>query len=281
MQTLIRREWVTSRLQREGWGYTRGGFWGPQISPWVMGAYTRGIRDFNVTAAYESLRRSATEPARGWELADYLRLGYIPTEEPSGPGSQGDRAPGRPDVVNRTLGYAYEDYCIGQFAKALGRQSDYEYFLARSSNYRLLFDQATGFMRARRPDGPWVVPFDPSRPYAQRFYREGTAWQYLWLVPHDIEGLILLLGGRAKFNQKLDEFFTLPYHPEEPMRDLTGMIGQYTHGNEHDRQVPYYYNYSGAPWKSQEVVRKIMKVLHKATPGGLCGMDDNGYLTGW
>ena len=146
--------------------------------------------------------------------------------------------------MNRTLGYAYDDYCIAQLAKALGRHADYEYFMARSSNYRLLFDPITGFMRARRLDGSWVTPFNPTVPFGQRFYREGTAWHYLWLVPHDIEGLINLLGGRDAFIKKLDEFFDTPYNPESPMRDLTGMLGQYVHGNETDRQVPYYYNYA-------------------------------------
>ena len=105
--------------------------------------------------------------------------------------------------------------------------------------------------------------------------------RYLWLVPHDVQGLIALLGGRDAFVQKLDEFFTLPYNPKEPMRDITGIIGQYTHGNETDRQVPYYYNYAGAPWKSQQIIRRIMAELHRPVPDGLCGMDDNGYLTGW
>ncbi len=113
-------------------------------------------------------------------------------------------SPSLRDVVNRTLGYAYEDYCIAQVARAAGRQADYEYFLARSGNYRLLFDPLSGFMRARRPDGSWVVPFDPAEPNSpgQPFYREGTAWHYLWLVPHDIQGLIVLLGGREAFVQK-------------------------------------------------------------------------------
>lgn len=281
LQTIIRREWVAGRLAKSRWAPSRGGFWGPQQASWIMGAYARGLRDFDVAAAYEALRRSATDPKVGWErLADYLRLGYITTDVSTTAGPV-DGVPGRPDVVNRTLGYAYEDYCVAQLAKALGRQADYEYFMSQAGNYRLLFDPVTGFMRGRRPDGSWAVPFDPSDPFAQSFYREGTAWHYLWFVPHDVEGLIQLLGGRAAFIGKLDECFTTPYNPKQPMRNVTGMIGQYTHGNEHDRYVPYLYNYAGAPWKSQEIVRKIMKVLHKPVPAGLCGMDDNGYLTGW
>jgi len=147
----------------------------------------------------------------------------------------------------------------------------------RASNWRIrgLLDVRTG--NRSRQGGHFLG----RQPFGQRFYREGTAWHYLWLVPHDIEGLINLLGGRDAFIKKLDEFFNTPYNPEFPMRDLTGMLGQYVHGNETDRQVPYYYNYAGAPWKSQEIIRKIMRVLHKPIPGGLCGMDDNGYLTGW
>ncbi len=281
LQTVIRREWVAARLKNAKWGNSRGGFWGPHQASWIMGAYARGLKDFDVPAAYETLRHSATVPKDGWErLADYLRLGYITTEVSTTAGPV-DNVPGRTDVVNRTLGYAYEDFCIAQLAKALGRAADYEYFLSRSGNYRLLFDPSSGFMRGRRTDGTWAVPFDPADPFAQSFYREGTAWQYLWLVPHDMEGLIRLLGGREAFLRKLDECFTTPYNPKRPMRDVTGMIGQYTHGNEPDRYVPYLYNYAGAPWKSQEIIRKIMTTLHKPVPAGLCGMDDNGYLTGW
>jgi len=280
---IVRPEVAAERLAQTTWKTSRGGFWGPGNASWVAGAYSRGFHDFDTEAAYDSLRRSATEPAVGWQrLAAYRRFGYIPTEEATNKGQLDDHVAGAsPDVVNRTLGYAYDDYCIAQMAKALGRQTDYEYFMARSSNYRLLFDPITGFMRARRLDGPWVEPFDPTVPFGQRFYREGTAWHYLWLVPHDVQGLINLLGGRHAFIKKLDEFFSTPYNPASPMRDLTGMIGQYVHGNETDRQVPYYYNYAGAPWKSQQIIRRIMRVLHKPAPGGLCGMDDNGYLTGW
>ncbi len=280
LQTIMRREWLADKLARTKWAPTRGGFWGPQLAPWIMGAYARGLRSFDVAAAYEAVRRSATDPKPGWDrLADYLRLGYIVPADPPAPGQPAPR--GLQDAVNRTLGYAYEDYCIAQLAKALGRDKDYEYFLSRSGNYRLLFDPVTGFMRPRRPDGAWVEPFDPMASFGIRYYREGTAWHYLWLVPHDIRGLMTLMGGETAFVKKLDEFFTTPYRTKEPMRDVTGLIGQYVHGNETDRHVPYYYNYAGAPWKSQEVIRKIMRVLHKPVPAGLCGMDDNGYLTGW
>ena len=280
---IVRPEVAAEWLAQLKWKTSRGGFWGPGNASWVAGAWSRGFHDFDTEAAYDSIRRSATEPAVGWErLADYRRFGYIPTEEPTGEGQLDDHVPGgRPDVVNRTLGYAYDDYCIAQLAGALGKRADYEYFISQSGNYRLLFDPKTGFMRGRRPSGSWAEPFDPTSPSAQRYYREGTAWHYLWLVPHDVEGLINLLGGREAFIKKLDEFFSTPYNPEAPMRDITGMIGQYVHGNETDRQVPYYYNYAGVPWKSQQIIRKIMQVLHKPVPGGLCGMDDNGYLTGW
>lgn len=280
---IVRPEVAAEWLAQLKWKTSRGGFWGPGNASWVAGAWNRGFHDFDTEAAYDSIRRSAMDPAVGWErLMDYRRFGYIPTEEPTGDGQLDDYVPGgRPDVVNRTLGYTYDDYCIAQLAKALGKQADYEYFMSQSGNYRLLFDPKTGFMRGRRPSGSWTEPFDPASPAAQRYYREGTAWHYLWLVPHDVRGLIDLLGGPEAFIRKLDEFFETPYNPESPMRDITGVIGQYVHGNETDRQVPYYYNYAGAPWKSQQIIRKIMKLLHKPVPGGLCGMDDNGYLTGW
>jgi putative alpha-1,2-mannosidase len=283
-QTIVRPEWVAEKLASNKWTTSRGGFWGPSQAPWTAGMLARGFRNFDVRAAYAAFRRSATEPKVGWErVDDYLRLGYIPSREPTDKGQLADSVPGggRPDVVNRTLGYAYEDYAIAQIAQYLGLTADYEYFLSQAGNYRLLFDPTTGFMRGRGPDGAWVTPFDPATPYGQRYYREGTAWHYLWLVPHDVQGLIGLLGGRAAFVKKLDEFFATPYNPREPMRDVTGVIGQYVHGNETDRQAPYYYNYAGAPWKTQEIVRRIMRELYQPAPAGLCGMDDNSYLTGW
>lgn len=273
-------KWISNQLSQITWLPGKGGFWGLGQASGIMGLYARGFRDFPIASAYEALCKGATET---WEAVDpYQRYGFIPFPNNAigQPTSDSGRVPGA-DCVNRTLGYAYEDYCIAELAKALGRNSDYSYFSQRAKNYKNLFDPATGFMRAKRADSSWVSPFDPGQPYAQFFYREGTAWHYLWFVLHDIPDLVQLMGGKTAFEQKLDEFFTKPYLPVLPVRDITGVIGQYCHGNETDRYVPYLYNYTGSPWKTQKMVRSIMTLLHHSTPSGLCGMDDNGYLTGW
>jgi putative alpha-1,2-mannosidase len=273
--------WISSQLSQMAWVPGKGNFWGLGQASGVAGIYARGFHDFPVASAYEALRKGATET---WEaVAPYRKYGFIPFTKPSidQPTSDSGRTPGA-DCVNRTLGYAYEDYCIARLAKALGKEDDYAYFFGCAKNYQNLFDPTTGFMRAKRPDSSWVTPFDPGLTYAQFFYREGTAWHYLWLVLHDIPDLVQRMGGKSAFEHKLDELFTRPYSPPaRPLRDITGIIGQYCHGNETDRYVPYLYNYAGAPWKAQRMVRTLMTLLHHPTPSGLCGMDDNGYLTGW
>ena len=274
-------QWISRQLSQMTWVPGKGNFWGLGQASGVSGLYARGFHDFPVASAYEALRKGATET---WEaVAPYRKYGFIPFTQPTidQPTRDSGRTPGT-DCVNRTLGYAYEDYCIAQLAKALGRDEDYAYFSGCAKNYQNLFDPATGFMRAKRPDSSLVIPFDPGQTYAQFFYREGTAWHYLWLVLHDIPDLMQRMGGKSAFEHKLDELFTQPYSPPaRPLRDITGIIGQYCHGNETDRYVPYLYNYAGTPWKSQRMIRTIMALLHHPTPSGLCGMDDNGYLTGW
>ena len=274
-------QWISNQLLQMAWVPGKGNFWGLGQASGVAGLYARGFHDFSVDLAYEALKEGATEK---WEAVElYRKYGFIPFTKPEvkNPTSDSGRVPGA-DCVNRTLGYAYEDYCIAQLAKVLKKEDDYIYFSRAAKNYQNLFDPVTGFMRAKRPDSSWVTPFDPGQTYAHFFYREGTAWHYLWLVLHDIPDLVKRMGGKSSFELKLDELFTLPYSPpERPLRDITGIIGQYCHGNETDRYAPYLYNYAGAPWKTQRMIRSIMTLLHHPTPSGLCGMDDNGYLTGW
>jgi putative alpha-1,2-mannosidase len=273
-------KWIENQLLKMTWTSGKNSFWGLGQASGIAGIYARGFTNFSVSAAYDALRKDATSSLEA--IVPYGQYGFIPFTPPAitKPTSDAGRKPGA-DCVNRTLGYAYDDYCISLLAKALGKESDFVYFSKRAKNYKNLYDPATGFMRARMADSSWVSPFNPAQNYAQFFYREGTAWQYLWLVPQDVPDLVRLMGGNNVFEHKLDDFFTIPFLPEHPLRDLTGMIGQYTHGNETDRYVPYLYNYTGAPWKTQKIVRDIMRLLHHPVPSGLCGMDDNGYLTGW
>lgn len=138
-------------------------------------------------------------------------------------------------------------------------------------------------MRGRREDGSWIEPFDPREPQYNFMYKEASGWQMVWFVPHDVQGLINLMGGREKFVERLDEFFTLPYNPKGIARDVTGMVGQYCHGDEPDHQAPYLYNWAGAPWKTQEVVRKILRLMYGSDKDGLglSGMDDQGENCSW
>jgi predicted alpha-1,2-mannosidase len=169
------------------------------------------------------------------------------------------------------------------FAKKLGHDDDYQMFLARAHNYTNAFDASTGFMRGRNADGSWISPFDPQEPYYNFMMKEASGWQTLWIVPHDVEGLIRLLGGREKFRAKLDDFFSLPYRPKGIARDVTGMLGQYCQGNQPDRATPFFYDYAGQPWKTQAIVRRILANLYGSDKAGLAypGMDDQGSTSSW
>lgn len=293
IQQLVRPEWFNGYMRDLKWNSGDiGGFWGLGSASAILGIYRRGITNFDLEAAYEAY--CTTENSRRRKIREYNKWGYIPYTEYNKNEEQFLYA----DVVNRTLGYAYTDYCIAKIAKILGKNEDYTYFMKSSNNYRNLFDSETGFFRAKDASGEWwsKEQFDPAKPYWIRFYREGNAWQWLWLVPHNLNDLIQLLGGKDKFVNKLDDFFAIPYDPKETegifndtyrvsgykgVVDVTGMIGQYCHGNETDRFVPYYYTFVGQSWKTQKIVRKIIDKLYKAKPGGLCGMDDYGGLSSW
>ncbi|MGQ8334980.1 GH92 family glycosyl hydrolase [Sunxiuqinia sp. A32] len=256
----------------------RSGFWGPGEAAGVMGIYARSFKNFDVDAAYASLRAGAMERWVGAE--DYRKYGYLPGIYPTDSEFISGRGPNC-DIVNRTLGYAFDDFAIGTLAKILGKEEDADFFIKSSKNYKNLWDDSTKFFRPKRQDGTFVDPFDPAQPFAEQNYREGTAWIYRWMVMHNVPELINMMGGNDAFISELDKFFSTPYNPNLALRDITGMIGQYCHGNENDRYVPYYYNYAGAPWKTQEIVNKVMTLLHRPSPDGLCGMDDPGFLTGW
>lgn len=277
---LLYPEDLLEQLKTDIIGLDPEGFWGAGNQPEIAAAYHAGIKDFDAVAAYESLRKAATDTISGWSrLKPYLKYGYIPTDEIT-TGPPVDLPSGR-DAVNRTLGYAYSDFCIAQLAKMLGYEEDYSYFYERSKNYLNLYNPKSEFFHPKRTDGTWAEPFDPTKPYGQRFYREGTAWTYLWFVPHDVQGLINSVGGNEKFVKKLDQFFTIPFETEYPLRDVTGMLGQYCHGNEFDRHAPYLYNYAGSPWKTQKMVTKIMELFHLPRPDGLTGMEDRGMFSNW
>ena len=192
------------------------------------------------------------------------------------------------DEVEKSVSFgleiAYYDWCIARIAAFSDNDSLAAYFLERSRNYIHYFDEATGFMRGKNSDGSWVTPFNPwyssheSTPYV-----EGNAWQWTWFVPHDIEGLIGLFGDRDHFSRKLDTLFTTSSHieGEDASADITGLIGQYAHGNEPSHHIAFLYTYAGQPWKTQEIIDTILHGFYSATPEGIIGNEDCGQMSAW
>lgn len=264
--------------QESGWMGTS--FHGDHAVAMFLGDWERGLR-FDYEGVYQYLYKNATDAKGPREfLAEYMKQGWIHdilVDQPSPPYEGGNAG------VSKTLEYCYDDYCMAMYAKKLGRNADSAMFLERAVNYRKVWDASTGFMRGRTADGKWIEPFYPTEPYYNFMYKESNAWQTTWFVPHDVQGLIQLMGGREAFVERLDRFFSLPYQPKAIARDITGMIGQYCHGNEPDHHVPYLYNWVGAPWKTQEIVRKIMKLMYGSDRDGLglAGMDDKGENCSW
>lgn len=265
--------------RREGFMHTS--FHGDNGVTMYLGDWERGLPFEDYAAAYEFLRRNAMDPAgpRG-RLAEYLERGWIHDkfqENGRPPRADGDAG------ADKTLEYAWSDHALARFAQKLGKRDDYETFLRRAHNYKNVFDAKTGFMRGRTEDGSWITPFDPFEPYYNYMFKEASGWQTLWLVPHDVEGLIRLVGGREKFNERLDTFFTTPYAPKGIARDVTGMVGLYCQGNQPDQHAPYLYDYSGQPWKTQRLVREILRDMYGSDRWGLAfpGMDDQGSVASW
>ncbi|MFP5211453.1 MAG: GH92 family glycosyl hydrolase [Acidobacteriota bacterium] len=262
-------------------GYMGTSFHGDNAVFMYLGDWERGL-NFDRAAVYVYLRKNAMDVnGPRHYLAEYLKQGwisdFIPDRNPSPPYAGGKAG------AATTLEYSWDDHAMAIYAKRLGKEDDYRMFLKRAHNYRNVFDPSTGFMRGRTADGKWISPFDPREPYYNFMMKEASGWSTLWLVPHDVQGLINLLGGREKFAAKLDEFFTIPYHPKGICRDCTGVIGQYVQGNQPDQQAAYYYDWAGQPWKTQALTRKILKLMYGSDRYGLGfpGMDDQGSTSSW
>ena len=232
--------------------------------PVIVDAYMKGIRDFDASIAMNAMKHSAEQEHLG--LKYYKKKGYIPSNKEG-------------ESVSKTLEYAYDDWCISQMAKEMGEQEEYEKYIRRAQNYKNIFDPSTGFMRAK-VDGFWFEPFDPAE--VNFNYTEANSWQYSFYVPQDIEGIISLMGGKNAFEKKLDDLFTADSKTTgREQSDITGLIGQYAHGNEPSHHMAYLYNYVNKPWKTQEKVREIMDNLYSAEPDGLCGNEDCGQMSAW
>lgn len=239
--------------------------------PVIVEAYKKGIRDFDVQKAYEAMKATMMQGDRGLEF--YKKYGYIPYNKLD-------------ESVTISLEYAYDDWCVAQLALALENQKDYVFFMKRSEAYKHLFDAKTGFMRGKAADGKsWNVPFDPKHSNHREHtdYTEGNAWQHSWFVLHDVENFIELHGGKKVFTKRLEQLFveSSEITGENVSVDISGLIGQYAHGNEPSHHIPYLFNYAGQPWRTQYWVREILKSQYNTTPEGLSGNEDCGQMSAW
>lgn len=235
----------------------------------VAEAYLKGFKGFDPELAYEAVKGTMLRKELGLNYAQKLQ--YIPSDIV-------------PESVAKAMEYSISDGSISLMAKKMGKAQDAAYYLKRSHNYRLYFDPETKFFRGMRADGTWNPVFNPvksSHPWIDDL-SEGNHWQYTWLVPQDVEGLIRLLGGEKVFQTRLDSLFTIKaeYDPKAPP-DIAGLIGQYAHGNEPGHHTTYLYAYAGQQWKTAEKVRYILKEMYHANPDGVSGNEDCGQMSAW
>jgi len=236
----------------------------------IADAVVKGNDDFDTGHALEACVNTANYDLYDG-LAYYKKLGFVPEDNNS-------------SSVSKTLEYAYDDWTIAQLARNIGNEGTDLAFTKRSESFLHVYDRGTGFMRPKLSDGSWKEPFDALNTHGQGFI-EGNAWNYSLYVPHNIPEMISLMGGTEKISRHLDSLFTM-HLPDENFKeteDITrdGIIGCYVHGNEPGHHIPYLYNWTGQPWKTQEKVRMIMKTMYASAPDGLCGNDDCGQMSAW
>jgi predicted alpha-1,2-mannosidase len=232
--------------------------------PVIADAYLKGIKNYDVEKAFTAMKHSATRDKLG--LDSYKKMQFIPVENES-------------ESVSKTLEYAYDDWTIAQMAKSIGKEVEYKTFLERAQYYKNVFDPSTQFMRGRFRN-TWFAPFDP---YEVNFnYTEANSWQYSFYVPQDISGFIKLLGGKDKLESQLDKLFLAANKISGSHQvDITGLIGQYAHGNEPSHHMSYLYNFVNKPFKTQEKIRQILTELYTNTPDGISGNEDCGQMSAW
>ncbi|MFZ6732274.1 GH92 family glycosyl hydrolase [Undibacterium sp. Ji42W] len=237
--------------------------------PVIVDAYMKGIPGFDADRALNAMVASAEYGPYGG-LKHYMKMGYVPTDL-------------EPEAASKTVEYAFDDWTIARMAEKMGKADIAKKYYARAQNFRNVFDTKTGFIRARKSDGEFRVPFDPTVSNFGSDYTEGSAWQYSWYMPHDNAGLISMLGGDAATISKIDQVFDAKVDPKvyAHMEDISGLIGHYAHGNEPSHHVAYLYNYFGAPWKTQQRLQQIMQSQYQAKPDGLSGNDDLGQMSAW
>jgi predicted alpha-1,2-mannosidase len=265
----------------------------------IADAWMKGIRGYDLQRAYKLLKKNAMEGTMiPWQEGPateldkfYREKGWFPALSPGETETVKQVGPfEKRQAVAVTLEHAYDDWCLAQIAGELKQTDDQKLFMARSANYKNVFDPATGFMSPRKADGSWVEPFDPKTSGGigcRDYFAEINSWNYTWFVPHDIDGLITLMGGKDKFTAKLDQLFeeslngyakwtTIANQP-----DASGIVGQFVTGNEPTFHIPYLYTYAGEPWKTQKRVRQLMDAWFRNDVMGICGDEDGGGLSSW
>lgn len=257
------------------WGQETYTMIGNHSVPMIVDAYLKGFTGFDPERAYNEIRRSLTESSHyksNWDIYD--KYGYYPYDLI------------RLESVSRTLECGFDDYCMALFAEKLGKREDAAFFRKRADYYKNHYDKSTNTMRPKDSKGEWLTPFDP---YALAHadsnigghYTEGNALQYTWHVMHDIPGLIEWMGGKEKAGEVLDYLFNTKQETTGKLADVTGLIGQYAHGNEPSHHVAYIYAYLDRPWETERLVRQICNDFYKNRPDGLIGNDDCGQMSAW
>jgi predicted alpha-1,2-mannosidase len=247
------------------WGNETWCMIGYHSADMIAGAYLNGFRGFDPESAYQAIRDTAMQDRNG--LDTYKKLGYAASK----PGAC---------ATSCTLEYAFDDWCIARMAESLGHQDDAKMFYGRAANYRNLFDGTTTFFRGRKANGSWRFPFVTNALVGDE-YTEADAWQYAFGVQQDVPGLIALYGGDQGFIQKLDSLFTADSYIQTTIPDISGLVGQYSQGDEQCHHVAYLYDYAGAPYKTQQHTRQVMSLMYGDTPAGQCGNVDCGQMAAW
>ena len=252
--------------------------------PIIADAYIKGYRDIDINEAYKAMRRTAEYDTTGiiapkavaailMNQAKYWKnkVGYVPCDKDN-------------EAVAKALEFAYNDWCIAQIAKEVGYTAGVALYENFAKAYKIYYDPEVGYMRGKDSEGKWRTPFDPARStHRSDDYCEGNAWQWSWFVPHDPEGLMELVGGKDVFLSKLDALFAASSEitGESVSADISGLIGQYAHGNEPSHHIIHFYNYAGQPWKTQELIDQVLYTLYFNNDNGLSGNEDCGQMSAW
>ncbi len=257
------------------WGKDRQQMIGNHAVPVIVESYLKGLYP-DGQHAYEAIKKTLTKyywPKYKWALYD--SYGYLPADKVMS------------ESASRTLEANFDDWAAAQLAKRLGKQEDYDFFIERSNFYKNLFDSNYKLMRGKNSDGKWTEPFHPLNiehaGTSNGDYTEANAWQYSWHVQHDVPGLIELMGGKEEFSKRIDSLLAMEptIVGEGNTKDVSGLIGQYVHGNEPSHHIPYLYNYAGKPYKTQALVDEILQKMYNTSTDGYSGNNDFGQLSGW